>query len=462
MDKVLFYDIIFLVLFTISISIFLYSRKTGLIREGWMYLYKTKWGMKYIDEFSKKHSKLLFKLKYPILINGFILMALMIALLCQTVYTYIKFPQISSIIKAPPVMPLIPYFTQIFKVENFMPPFYFSYFIIALVIVAVVHEFSHGIFMRLYKIKIKSTGFAFLGPIFGAFVEQDQKSFDSKKNSEQMVVLGAGVFANIITSLLFFIILVMFFSLSYSPAGYNFNSYAYGQVNINDITNYSDIENNFTIVNTNKINFIYPGNSTEFADKLSKTSSQNIILYYDAPAVKNNLPGTITNINGEKIISEESLSNFLKTKSPGENILITTINNNERIVNNVTLTVNPSDENKAFLGIATYPTNKNILGRIVGVFTKFKNPSVYYESKYNKEFSKFTYDLIWWIVMINLFVGLFNMLPLGILDGGRFFYLAILSITKNKKAAEKSFKYATKIILLIFLAMIFAWLFSLF
>jgi membrane-associated protease RseP (regulator of RpoE activity) len=63
--------------------------------------------------------------------------------------------------------------------------------------------------------------------------------------------------------------------------------------------------------------------------------------------------------------------------------------------------------------------------------------------------------------MINLFVGLFNMLPLGILDGGRFFYLAILSVAKNKKTAEKSFKYATKFIGLIFLAMIVAWAFSL-
>jgi membrane-associated protease RseP (regulator of RpoE activity) len=65
-------------------------------------------------------------------------------------------------------------------------------------------------------------------------------------------------------------------------------------------------------------------------------------------------------------------------------------------------------------------------------------------------------------MMINLFVGLFNMLPLGILDGGRFFYLAILTITKKESLAKKSFKNATRLIGLIFLVMMIAWVFSLF
>ena len=84
----------------------------------------------------------------------------------------------------------------------------------------------------------------------------------------------------------------------------------------------------------------------------------------------------------------------------------------------------------------------------------------------NNDFLKiyflYLYNLLWWVMMINLFVALFNMLPLGILDGGRFFYLAVFGLTKSKKVAEKSSKLATKLIALIFLLMMVFWFISLF
>jgi len=50
------------------------------------------------------------------------------------------------------------------------------------------------------------------------------------------------------------------------------------------------------------------------------------------------------------------------------------------------------------------------------------------------------------------------MLPLGIMDGGRFFYLAVLSVTGSEKFAKGAFKFMTYAILFLFLAMIFYWL----
>jgi len=70
-------------------------------------------------------------------------------------------------------------------------------FIVALAIVAIAHEFSHGVFMKLFKVKIKSTGLVFLGPILGAFVEEGKSSFHKKGKLEQMTVLGAGVFKSL-------------------------------------------------------------------------------------------------------------------------------------------------------------------------------------------------------------------------------------------------------------------------
>jgi len=462
MDSILFYDIIFLVLFTIGVIIFLKTKKSGLTREGWMYLYKTQLGVNLIDKFSKKHSKFLNILKYPILVVGFSLMGYMIYLLCQTVYIYVRFPQITQMIKAPPIMPLIPYFTQIFGVESFMPPFYFTYFLLALAIVAVVHEFSHGIFMRLFNVKIKSTGFAFLGPILGAFVEQDEKSFQSKSNFQQMVILGAGVFANIITALFFFILIVIFFNLSYSPSGTIFNNYASNSVQVSDIMNYSQLNDNLTLINAGEINYIYPANLSVFVSALNKTQAEIVVLYYDAPAIRNNLVGAITEIDGNKIMSQESLYQYLGSKQPGDVIYIKTKQNGFENIYEINLSVNPQNASRGFLGISSnQKTSTGIFGKIMNIFLNYKDDSIYYESKYNSQVAYFFYNLIWWIMMINLFVGLFNMLPLGILDGGRFFYLAILSIT-NKNVAEKSFKYATKIIFLMFLIMMIAWAFSLF
>ena len=45
--------------------------------------------------------------------------------------------------------------------------------------------------------------------------------------------------------------------------------------------------------------------------------------------------------------------------------------------------------------------------------------------------------LFYWIFTINLAVGMFNMLPLGPIDGGRMFYLAALFFVKNERKAKK-------------------------
>ena len=65
-----------------------------------------------------------------------------------------------------------------FKAKGvFYVPFF--YWIISIFVIAVVHEFSHGLIARANNIKVKSSGFAFLAllvPIIpAAFVEPDEK-----------------------------------------------------------------------------------------------------------------------------------------------------------------------------------------------------------------------------------------------------------------------------------------------
>ncbi len=465
------YDLSFLVLFCAFVAWFLYSRKKGLQREGIMFLYKTKFGMTFIDHVGTKYKKVLHALKYPIILVGYGLMGMIIYMLGLVVYTYIALPEIVDVVKAPPVMPLIPYFPQIFGVESFFPPFYFIYFLIAIIIVAFSHEFAHGIYMRLYKIKIKSTGIAFLGPILGAFVEQDDKDMQSKPATQQMTVLGAGVFANLILALIFFLLMVGFFSVSFAPAGYVFSSYAVSEIPIGSISGFGErLENTEIILNTQlkKVNLtqIEVGERSyfmvsELVPQVSNLSDKYAYVFDDAPAINVRLQGIVREIDGVKITGQKSLAEYLEGKSPGDQIVIKTLVDGEEMNYELILDEHPLHKGGAYLGVGSAGPVSGGFKKVLSIFVNFKNPSTYYEPSWNGEIVNFIYNLLWWVAIINFFVALFNMLPVGILDGGRFFYLTVRGITKSEKIGKRAFKIMTWLILLLFISMILSWIWAL-
>jgi membrane-associated protease RseP (regulator of RpoE activity) len=89
----------------------------------------------------------------------------------------------------------------------------------------------------------------------------------------------------------------------------------------------------------------------------------------------------------------------------------------------------------------------------------FSQDSTYYKPKYNNDLIYFFYHLFWWVMIINFLVALFNMLPLGILDGGRFFYLTIEKFTKKEKTAMIIFNIIRRFIIFLFILMMVIWLF---
>jgi len=54
------------------------------------------------------------------------------------------------------------------------------------------------------------------------------------------------------------------------------------------------------------------------------------------------------------------------------------------------------------------------------------------------------------------------MLPVGMFDGGRFFYLTVLGITGSEKAGKRAFKISTWIILLLVAALMLKWFLAIF
>jgi membrane-associated protease RseP (regulator of RpoE activity) len=458
------YDLTFLAIFCIALVIFLYSRRKNLKREGPMYLYKTRVGIKFIDYVGKKYPGLLNFLSYFVIAFGYIAMIAMIYLLVETMKVFFIFPEFVRAVKIPPLAPLIPYLPQLFN-ASYLPAFYFTYWIISISLVAIVHEFSHGIFARRANIKIKSTGFAFLGPFIGAFVEPDERKMKKAKIKDQLTILAAGTFSNAVLCVLFLIIFLIFISLAYSSSGVIFNSYPYEQINKSSINsignnisiNFSGVLNLTEVRVGNRTYYIY----TKSIGELSNLSAPQIIAFDDGPALRAGISGVIIQINNDRIRNGQDLKSELLKYNPGENITIRTSTNGTEKDYNVTLGANPNNNTQAYLrGEIKQVESSSIMGRIRSVFILFRDPYTQYSPKIFPELTIFIYYLLWWIIFINFSVALVNMLPAWIFDGGRFFYLTIQGITGKENVAKIVYQIATYIILGIFALLMVLWAFS--
>jgi hypothetical protein len=79
--------------------------------------------------------------------------------------------------------------------------------VISLVILLVVHEFSHGVLARLAKVRIKEIGAVLFGIIpMGAFVEPDEHQIKKLPVAKQDRIFIAGISANLLTCLFFFVL----------------------------------------------------------------------------------------------------------------------------------------------------------------------------------------------------------------------------------------------------------------
>jgi len=484
------YDIGFLVLFTLFVVIFLYQRRKNLKKEGLMYLYRTKVGVRFIDYVGEKYKKTLSVFGFLGVVSGYILMVSMLYFLYKLVYVYIFSPDIVRMIKVPPVMPILPYFDKMFSI-SFLPPFYFTYWIVAIAVIAIFHEFSHGIIARRYGVHIKATGFGFLGPFLAAFVDPDEKQMIKKSKYQQIAILSSGTFANVILTIIFFVLLIGFFNFAYAPAGAEFNSYVTGKVNltsiksINGIPVYDNTETGIIkFLEENKINntiILGTGNSSINMIKINTANrtyyismevlkqqlEQNLsyaLLYMNMPAINAGMKGVIVQIDDTQVAKYADLAEVMKKYSPGDKIVIKTKLDGKEINYDLVLAEDPSQAGRPMIGIGFSGGSQKtgIISRIYNLINMFKEPATFYEPKFNAEFVIFIYNLIWWLALINLSVALMNMLPMGIFDGGRMFMLTIWGITGSKRAGEIAFKAVTYIILGALVVLMGGWIIAMF
>src|SRR3989344_6620824 len=228
------FQIVAAVLFVIALAIFVYIKRKNLETKQvipyfiYFSMYKTKLGLSLMDSISKKYRKIVMSLGYFGILVGFIGMAIICYALINNLYTLFTEPEATSGVGL--VLP--------FKGKGiFYVPFF--YWIISIFVIAVVHEFSHGLIARAHNLKVKSSGFAFLAIVIpvipAAFVEPDEKALRKRPHKEQLSVFAAGPLANIVTA--FFCLAVASFVLAplanavIEPNGVKVSDYSRGDKN---------------------------------------------------------------------------------------------------------------------------------------------------------------------------------------------------------------------------------------
>lgn len=454
------FDLTLLVLFTIFIIVFLYIKRKNVIREGIIFLYRTQLGMKIMNNIGDKYKRTLKAMAYPIIIVGYLLMIGIVWLLVQVTYYYVRFPEISQLIKAPPIIPLIPYFPQLFGLEAFFPNFYFVHFIVAIALVAIFHEGFHGIYARMHKVRIKSTGFLFLGPLLGFFVEQDDKDMAKRKIFPQLQILGAGVFSNVMLGVIFFIVLAAFFQGVYVPSGAVFNDYSPAIIPVALLGNATITDERLEINGLNLTRIELDNRSFLISGEFNVSGAEFVRVYQDQPAIRAGFRGAITNVDGTDIKNHQDLSTILSDYKPGDEISIKTIYEGEDLEYDLVLGTDYSNESRAVLGVSVTGTpTRGFRGVISKIVSLVRDPTTYYETKFDRGAADFIYLFVGWIVIINILIAFANMLPVGIFDGGRFWYLTVLALTKSEKTARRAYKTSTWLILALLAALMAVWLF---
>lgn len=371
------YDLLLLLVFyLVLLVIFRIYRNKFEIQWKIFALYKTKLGLNLMDKIARKYPNLLMIFGYFGIFIGFIGMIFTFGFIIWAGYNILFVPKADAMLA--PVLPGI-------AVSDKLPILSFWHWIIAILIVAVIHEFSHGVYARLRNIPIKSSGFAFLGPILAAFVEPDEKQLKKKSIRDQLLVFSAGPFSNIVLG--FFV----FFILSFV-----FVPLVNGMVHVNGVV-IGSVNETLPIANSGLV-------------------SGYIIQEIEGKPIEN-----------IKIITEE-----LNAKKPGD---LVEVKANDSYYQ-VELASHPENESRAFLGLSFSSYDIELKERFKGF-------------SWLQKFLDWFVMLLFWTFNISIGVGLFNLLPLGPVDGGRMFHSAMLKLTKNERKAMRILSFVSMLVLFI-------------
>ena len=242
-----------------------------------------------------------------------------------------------------------------------------AYFLLSIPIVLVMHEGAHGIVAALEKIKIKTGGFAVFIALFAGFVEPDEDEFNNAKKVSKLRVIGAGATANVAFALALSIILIT------NPV--------------------------FALVVPEPLLSV-------FYDQPEEPPYDGVLVLsvmegYGAEAAGILANDIITSVNG---IDVDHTTGFGELGLvPGDVASVQVLRDDQSMQFNVEIFESAEEPGRALVGILR---DNTMLYQPVLDFIVWDN----------HQLSMF----LIWLWMISFFIGIINMLPLPILDGGKF------------------------------------------
>ena len=377
------WDLISVLIFYLLLLVVYYKFKNKFENQGLLVLYKTKLGLNLMDKISKKFPRIVTFLSYTGIIVGFSGMAFILYFLIKETIKLILVPGTPSALA--PVLPGI-------SIPG-VPTLSFWHWIITIFIAAGIHEFAHGVVARNINVPIKSSGFAFLGPLLAAFVEPDEKIMEKKPILKQLAVFAAGPFSNILLGI-FVLLAMMFIFAPFLGMIYDSNGISVSGFIEDSAMNQSGIE----------------------------------------------LPFTIISLNDNQVLTIKDFVNETSYLNPGDEIVVGTDKGDYNIV----LGNNPENESLPYFGIIglqenlILKDNLSFLNPIEGIFEWFQL-------------------LFMWLFLISVGVGLFNLLPLGPVDGGRMIYSLGL-VFFSEKVAKRIFLFASLVCLALIIINMIPWI----
>ncbi len=367
---------IYIILFylVVGILIFIFRRKFQL-ESGFILLLRTKLGLKFMNKLSRKYRALIKLFGYSGIGFGFAGMILVSYYLVKSaVDVFISKTATQGV-------------TLVLPGTNIpgVGVLNFSYWIITLFIIALIHEFSHGVVARANKVRVKSSGIVFFGPIIGAFVEPNEKQVEKSDPVVQYSIFSAGPFSNILLAGL--VILIM--NLFLAPA----------------------------FIGVSQSNGVYFSSVEKGLPAFNAGIRPNVV---------------ITQVNNQSVKNINDFFDIMLRTKPNETLVFKDSSNKTY---KLTTTVNPEDKSRGFIGV-------------VGI-------NAYITPKKGRRVSfnllKWFYNLFKFLGILSLGIGLFNLLPLGIVDGGRMLKTFLEDSMKNKKKSTKvwmAVSFATLLILI--------------
>lgn len=256
-----------------------------------------------------------------------------------------------------------------------------AFFLLSIPIVLVMHEGAHGIVAALEKIKIKTGGFAIFIALFAGFVEPDEEDFDKAKKISKLRVIGAGATSNVMFAIVLGAILLT------NPI--------FGMV-LEGIPLFGEV-----ISNT----FYELPQGVLILSIIENSGAEQ------AGLLENDI---ITSINGIQILSPIDFP----TLSPGETAQVSVLRDGQNLDYLIEIMPAPEDPERGLIGIMRDNSSAY-------------KPVMNFIDWTNVDFNVSMFLL--WLWMISFFIGIINMLPLPILDGGKFIHTII-----DKRVSEKA------------------------